>query len=223
MLLAAAMPIKRALMSVNVVLLLMFWVVASAQDVPVIDLTTVHIQKLKREPTQGMLVGGVAGGNPSWPLQVRLISAREDRDVHPPALVYEFELKNTGKAAIDLPVDPSPRDVEPADAAIKRYQYVHANITFQFGKESAGLKAESLQLYGNPSATGTSRRLAPGSAVRIRAKSDLMGSSLETGGVPLTMNASLTLFRSVVKGNTLEERQIMGPVESSNSVEVVVR
>ena len=45
----------------------------------------------------------------------------------------------------------------------------------------------------------------------------------ETGGVPLTMNASLTLFRSVVKGNTLEERQIMGPVESSNSVEVVVR
>ncbi|MGH9569823.1 MAG: hypothetical protein ACRD4F_09285, partial [Candidatus Angelobacter sp.] len=142
---------KKPVMTVNVILLLMIWVFASAQNVPVIDLTTAHVQKQRRAPSEGLVVGGVPGGTPSWPLQIRLISAREESGVHPPALVYEFELRNSGKESIDLPVDPSPRDVEPADPAIKSYQYVGATIGLEF-PESAGIKSESLKLYGSESA-----------------------------------------------------------------------
>ncbi len=216
------MPVKKKLIRANIVVLLIIGVFSSAQDVPVIDLTTAHVQKQRRAPSEGMVVGGVPGGKPSWPLQMRLISARQEGNVQPPALVYELELRNTGRQPIDLPVDPSPRDVEPADPAIKSYQYVSASIALQF-TESAGIKAESLNLYGSESARGTTKRLAPGSAVRIRARADLMGTSLKTGGTPLSASAIFTLHQSFVKGNTLEDRQIMGPVGSLNTVQVAVR
>lgn len=216
------MPVIKAVMTVNVVMLLMVWAMSSAQDVPVIDLTTTHVQKQRRAPSEGMVVGGVPGGKPSWPLQIRLISAREESGVHPPALVYEFELRNSGKESIDLPVDPSPRDVEPADPAIRSYQYVSASIALQF-PESTGIKADSLKLYGSESASRTTRLLAPGSAIRIRARADLMETSLETGGTPLTVSAIFTLHQSFVRGKTLEDRQTMGPVDSLNTVQVVVR
>jgi hypothetical protein len=215
------MPVKKALMAVNMVMLLMVWVLSSAQDVPVIDLTTAHVQKQRRAPSEGMMVGGVPGGNPSWPLQMRLISARKEGGGHPPDLVYEFELRNTGREAINLPIDPSPRDVEPTDPAIRSYQYVNAIIGVEFA-ESAGIKSESLKLYGSESATGTSRRLAPGAAIRIRARADLMGSPLDAGGTPLTISAIFTLHRSLVRGKTLEDRQIMGPIESLNTIQVAL-
>lgn len=213
---------KKALMTVNVVMLLMIWVLSSAQDVPIIDLTTAHVQKQRRAPSEGMVVGGVPGGKPSWPLQMRLISARQEGDGHPPQLVYEFELRNTGREAIDLPIDPSPRDVEPTDPAIRSYQYVNAIIGVEFA-EPAGIKSQSLKLYGSESATGTSRRMAPGAAIRIRAKADLMGSPLDAGGTPLTISAIFTLHRSLVRGKTLEDRQIMGPIESLNTIQVALR
>lgn len=215
------MPVKRALVCVAVVVL-MVCVVASAQDVAVIDLTTAHVQKQRRAPSRGSLVGGVPGGKPSWPLQMRLISAREEGGVHPPALVYEFELRNTGSESIDLPVDPSPRDVEPARPAVQRYQYVSATVALEFGADSAGIKAEPLRLYGSESARGSRRLLAPGSAIRIRAKANLMGTSLAANGAPITIHASFALYRSSVKGDTLADRQIMGPVESSNTLQLAV-
>jgi hypothetical protein len=216
------MSVKRVLMLENVVVLLMVCILSLAQDLPVIDLTNAHIQKQKRAPSRGMVVGGVPGGKASWPLQMRLISARAEGDVPSPALVYELELRNSGSQPIDLPVDPSPRDVEPADPAIRSYQYLTASIALEVATKSGGIKVESLELYGSEFAPGTSRRLAPGSAIRIRSKAKVMGASLNGDSAPLTISAIFALHRSFITGDTLEDRQIMGPVESSNTLQVAV-
>lgn len=197
------------------------------QDVPVIDLTTAPVHPLTREPHKGSLIGGVAGGNPSWPLAIQLISAREEPDAESQVLIYEIELRNTGKTPIDLPVDPSARDVEPSDPAVKRYEFVSASIALELHPDSAGMQLDALKLYGSELASGTKRRLDPGSALRFRAKSKITGVSQDQTqdgrNMPRTISAFFFMHQNVVTSDSIETRQIMGPVNSSNAVPITVR
>ena len=206
----------------NVIVLLACFLLS--QEVPLIDLTTAPVYPRVKEPTQGRVIGGAAGGEPSWPLQVKLVSARQEMSEEASFIVYEIELRNTGKNAIDFPVDPSLRDIEPAGPSVKSYEYVSALITIQAQPARGRLKLKPLGLYGAESSPGTQRRLMPGDAIRIRAKARFTQES--DGAVPnglsppFAISAFLTLYREVVTGDSVETRQFMGPIESSNLVPI---
>lgn len=199
----------------------------AAQQVPVIDLTTVPVQELTWAPARGHVVGGAPGGKPWWPLEIELISAREEPAVDAPALICEIEIRNQGKTPIDLPVDPSPRDVEPADPSVKSFEFVSASIALWIHPDSRTSKAPpSINVYGAELVSGTKRRLAPGAALRFRAKARIPPSK-ETSAqndvrTPRTISASFSMDRNVVTRDLIEKRQIMGPIDSSNVIPITV-
>jgi hypothetical protein len=199
---------------------------AVAQEVPIIDLTTVPVHQQTRAPTKGSVVGGIPGGKPSWPLQIELVSAREEPAVDSPVLICEVEVRNIGKIPVDLPVDPSPRDVEPADPSVKSFEFVSASIGLWLHPDTGTLKVDSINVYGAEFVSGTKRRLAPGSALRFRAKARISQtaetSALKDLRTPRTISAVFTMHRNVATPDLLETRQIMGPIESSNVVPVTV-
>ncbi|MGC2743503.1 MAG: hypothetical protein WA672_09965 [Candidatus Angelobacter sp.] len=144
-----------------------------------------------------------------------------------PVLIYEIELRNRGKQPIDLPVDPNPRDVEPADPAVKLYEFVSASIALELHPESDALRFEALKLYGTELVSGTRRRLEPGSALRFRAKSKITGASQNPTqndrNTPRTISAFFFMHWNTVNSDSIDTRQIMGPIDSSNVIPITFR
>jgi hypothetical protein len=84
--------------------------------------------------------------------------------------IAELEIRNTSGRHLEIPVDPSSRDLEPASASTP-YRYVSAYL-WLLAEPNAEQKmpVSGLHLYGSKTVSGTLRDLAPGEAIRIRAK-----------------------------------------------------
>jgi hypothetical protein len=209
---------------VNAALILLSGCLILLQETPLIDLTAVPVHEQNSPPSKGSVVGGLPGGKNPWPLQLKLISARVQPDPDGPVVIYEVELRNSGIASIDIPINPSPAAIEPSDRSVKSYQYVNASIALAPQSETPNFKLTPLALYGAPSLPGTQTRLLPGRAIRIRAKSKLLedatGSSRMQMNPTLTLTANFSLNNSSVHNDEIEQRQVMGPISSSNSVSV---
>jgi hypothetical protein len=160
----------------KIVGILVFAVFLIAQNVPVpvIELTnTVVLQRL-REPTTASASGnsiGYQGGIPEpAPINLELISLTGSQSDKTSVLIGEFQLRNVSGKDMDIPVDPSSRDLEPTSPATP-YRYLKAYIWLSAepgAKE--GTPSTGLFLYGAKAVPMSLRTLKPGQAVRIRAR-----------------------------------------------------
>ena len=155
-----------------------FWIIVAtalvAQGTPasLLDLTNVPVRHRLREPVtasgSGHAVGYQGGLRPPLPiaLQLRSLEKSDSRDM----AVAELEIRNTSGKHLEIPVDPSSRDLEPASASTP-YRYVSAYL-WLLAEPNAEQKmpVDGLRLYGSKKVSGTLRDLAPGEAIRIRAK-----------------------------------------------------
>jgi hypothetical protein len=155
------------------ILLLTTSMAAQAVSVPVIDLTHVIARQRLREPTtasgSSSSVGYEGSILPASSLVFTLISLKRNQSNDSSKFVGELELRNTGRDNIEIPVDPSSRDLEPMSSAAS-YDYVKAYIWLA-AEQAAGqnLPGAGLPLYGARSVPASLRTLKPGDAVRIRA------------------------------------------------------
>ncbi len=160
-------------MSFNVVKLLLLAVFLGQQQIPVVDLTNVRVRARLREPASasgsGSLVGYSASTPPIHPLTLRIVKLSWVPEGGSAGLRCEIELKNVSKHLIDVPLDPSSRDIEPASAATP-YEYLNAVLWVEHtGPAGSSVVARRLSLYGARTVTESLKTLQPGEAVRIRA------------------------------------------------------
>src|SRR5205809_5749683 len=148
-----------------------------AQNMAESDLTNVVVRPRLREPTTASSSAtsiGYGDGGPqpssSFPLALKLISIQKTSVYEDALLVYVVELSNVGKHPLELPVDPSPRDVEPASPSVP-YEYLNGYIWLgTAGNNAHSSPSGGLSVYGAKSAAGSLRILKPGEAIRIRAR-----------------------------------------------------
>ncbi|MGH9564498.1 MAG: hypothetical protein ACRD4I_00805 [Candidatus Angelobacter sp.] len=146
--------------------------VTQGTPAPLLDLTNVPVRHRLREPVtasgSGHVVGYQVGLRPQPPvsLQVRSLNKSDS----PGMAVAELEIRNTSRRHLEIPVDPSSRDLEPASASTP-YRYVSAYLwLLAEPKAEQKMPATGLHLYGSRTVSGTLRDLGPGEAIRIRAK-----------------------------------------------------
>jgi len=126
-----------------------------AQNVAELDLTNVVVRPRLREPTtassSAASIGyGDSGPQPSssFPLALKLISIQKTSVHEDTLLVYVVELSNVGKHPVELPVDPSPRDVESASPSVP-YEYLNGYIWLgTTGNAARGSPSSGLSVYG---------------------------------------------------------------------------
>src|SRR6476646_4057573 len=144
------------------------------QEVPLVDLTNVVVRPRLREPISasgsGSLVGYATTRPQAQPLSLEIVKLGRAPSLTPAALIFcEVQLQNIGKRPIDIPVDPSSRDMEPALVATP-YEYLNAVLWFQNSSSTDSTPlARKLPLFGARNVSGSLKTLQPGEAIRIRA------------------------------------------------------
>ena len=139
---------------------------------PLLDLTNVPVRHRLREPVMASGSGHSAGyegrQTPPSPLVLQLRSLAKGDS--PDTAIAELEIRNTSKRHLEIPVDPSSRDLEPASPRTP-YRYRTAYL-WLLAEPNAEQKtpAAGLRLYGSKAVPGTLRDLAPREAIGIRAK-----------------------------------------------------
>jgi hypothetical protein len=179
----------------------------ASQEVPLVDLTNAVIHKRLREPLTASISGGSAGYNESVPppppaMKLTLISAHLQSVNAGHAIIYEVELRNLSDQPIDVPVDPSPRDIEPSAANVP-YEFFNARLWIGVQPQPESSKPSSgMSLYGTKNNAETIRRLNPGEGLRFRAKTNLeallQGNPAATTEGISAIRAFLTLYRVTV-------------------------
>jgi hypothetical protein len=150
----------------------------ASQEVPLVDLTNAVIHKRLREPLSASISGGSVGYYESVPppppaMKLTLISARPQSGNTGQAVIYEVELRNLSDQPIDIPLDPSPRDIEPSAANVP-YEFFNARLWIGMQAQAESSKPGSgISLYGARHNAATLRTLSPGGAVRFRVKTSL--------------------------------------------------
>lgn len=187
-----------------VIMVLLFGSVPGLQETPLVDLTSAIARNRLREPAtasgSGSMVAYEGRSQPADAVSLELVSLQATSDDHGPILVCEIQLRNTGKQAIEIPVDLSSRDVEPASAAMP-YQYLNGEIWLSTVTDAeTRLPSKGLSLYGAPAAAGSLRTLKPGSAIRIRAKltRDAVSGGDQLKSTPPQVRAFFALWRDSV-------------------------
>ncbi|HEV2987441.1 MAG TPA: hypothetical protein VG759_03295 [Candidatus Angelobacter sp.] len=213
--------------------LIVFCGILGAQNVPELDLTNVVVRPRLREPTtassSATSIGyGDSGSLPSspFPLTLKLISIQKT-SVHEDALlVYVVELSNVDKHPLELPVDPSPRDVESASSSVP-YEYLNGYFWLGLATTAGGSPSGGLSVYGARSAAGSLRILKPGEAIRIRARipAEQVLNVGEGSGSSPQVRAFFSLYHDSVglRGNSglhLDAKPVFQAIPSSNMLEV---
>jgi hypothetical protein len=159
-------------------MLTVFWIIVATALVtqgspaPLLDLTNVPVRHRLREPVtasgSGHSAGYEGGLKPPSPLALQLRSL--EKGDSPDTAIAELEIRNTSRRHLEIPVDPSSRDLEPASPRIP-YRYITAYL-WLLAEPNAEQKMPTtgLHLYGSKAVPGTLRDLAPGEAIGIRAK-----------------------------------------------------
>jgi hypothetical protein len=214
--------------------LMVFCGVLVAQKVPELDLINVVVRPRLREPTtassSATSIGyGNSGTQPSssFPLALKLISIQKTSVQKDTLLVYVVELSNVGKDPLELPVDPNPRDVEPASPSVP-YEYLNGSIWLRAVDNARGSSPSGgLSIYGAKNAAGSLRILKPGEAIRIRARmpAEQVLNVGEGSGSSPQVRAFFSLFHNSVglRGNSglhLDAKPIFQAIPSSNILEI---
>jgi hypothetical protein len=215
----------------NLLKLLLLAALLGQQQVPLVDLTNVPVHPRLREPISasgsGSLVGYATATPQSHPLSLQIVKLAWVPSSKSAALLCEIQLENISKHSIDVPVDPSSRDVEPASAATP-YQYLNAVIWF----ENAGLAdrsalARKLSLYGARNAAGSLKTLQPGEAIRIRANvpTGFFPGEPQNGPPAGQFKAHFALYHDYVHPVRQEDlgveiQSLMSGIESGNTMAV---
>jgi len=123
--------------------------------------TTGPIRQRLREPD----IGRGGGSGRRVPIQVAIGSTGAPTDENGKT-VFEFMLTNSGKADLEIPICPHPRDLEPVDAkAIYSVKVLGLYVTSNKGQTN--ILPGQAHLYGNDATPGTLMRLTPGQSVRV--------------------------------------------------------
>jgi hypothetical protein len=206
---------------------------SAAQDSPVtvIDLTHTAVRRRYREPTtasaSGNSVGYQGGIRQPSPLNLELISLKRNQSDEVVILIGEFELRNVSREDLDIPVDPSSRDLEPASPATP-YRYLKAYIWLAAeprAKES--MPTTGLFLYGARSVPSSLRTLKPGQAMRIRAKIPASSVLQDESGRDMHHAKSVRAFLAVFNESITPQRdglhssteEVFPAISSSTAVE----
>jgi hypothetical protein len=180
---------------------------AQENSVPLIDLTNTVVQRRLREPAtasaEGNAIAYTGRIEPSPPLALELISLKKQKSDGDVRWIVEVEVRNATKQELDRPVDPSSRDLEPASPSVP-YRYLKASIWLAEepeAKEKENVRTHSLLLYGAKSVPKSLRTLAPGQAVRIRARisaTRLLAEAPASGNQNKSIRAFLAIFSESV-------------------------
>lgn len=170
--------------------------VLQASPAPLLDLTNVPVRHRLREPVtasgSGHMEGYQGGLRQPSPLALQIRSL--EKSGSPDMAIAELEIRNTSSRHLEIPVDPSSRDLEPASPSTP-YRYLSAYL-WLLPEPNADQKmpVTGLRLYGSRRIPGTLRDLGPEEAIRVRAKIPIAPStSGAMTGVP-KMRAFLALF-----------------------------
>lgn len=197
-----------------------------------IDLTGVVPRDRVREPTTTSTSGGGVGGNgpvaQTAPFNMRILSATTDLSGSEPSVTFEVELKNVSDRSREFPVDPNLADFEPEGSDVP-YRYLSSSITLRLEEPQRSWASQSVMLYGSRALSESIENLAPGSALRIRARAVLkangpVASSAQTS--PRVGAVFLLQQNQVGKQNGYlhqKSKQILPEVVSSNVVLLSVK
>jgi hypothetical protein len=135
-------------------------------------------------------------------------------------LTYEVKLENTGNRTVKIPWMPSPRDIEPTTPG--PYEYQMAGLAPELVDSSGQVKVlEAVAIYGS-GATSTTRELAPGQWVRIRAKSRLnlrgpdLASFVSAGQDSVRVGVVWSLYRVSFAEQNGQYHETLIPVDQQN-------
>lgn len=214
----------------NLLKLLLLAALLGQQQVPLVDLTNVLVRPRLREPVSasgsGSLVGYATTRPQTQPLSLEIVNVARAPSLTPAALICEVQLQNIGKHPIDIPVDPSSRDMEPALAATP-YEYLNAVLWFQNSSitDSSPL-TRKLSLFGARNISGSLKTLQPGEAIRIRANVPAPPQSeAQNGPQDRTLKAYFALYHDTIRpiGHDqlgVEIQTLMPGIESGNALAV---
>ncbi len=212
-----------------------------AQERAYLDATRAPIRQRQREPTTGS--GGVMGsareGQKPTPQPLTLILTVFGRPVLARGEVFEYEvqIRNASDRQMELPLDLSPADIEPANPRAS-YQYESAAIFLnaRLGDNRSLTLENPVLLFGSRSVTSTTLTLQPGEWVRIKAKGRAIPSNPNDAWPPpdfasqeVSGTLTATLMRSANSfiprsgGNSHEESRPIAEVISSNALTVQFR
>jgi hypothetical protein len=160
----------------------------NGQEVRYIDLTTVQQRTELRCPpaptvkfeTDAPCLRGGSGGSsvpdaapdPRDPRALGIYVLRvTPTDIDPTQpFEAEFQVLNTGRLSIDLPVSPHLSDLQPGDASLAFSYFSLAPVTMAPVEPYAEVRSFGLvQLYGSPVHDGTMIVLQPGEWIRVKA------------------------------------------------------
>jgi hypothetical protein len=176
--------------------------VAQSAPTPLLDITNVPVHDRLRQPVtasgSGHQVTSEAGLESLVPISLRLVSL--NKSGNPGAVTAEVELRNVSHRDLEIPVDPSSRDVEPV-SPLSSYRYLTAYVWLALDTETEQrIASRGLHLYGSRQIPETLRILKSGEALRIRANLPLPPSlhnvtvSDQSGAPAFKIRAFLALF-----------------------------
>jgi hypothetical protein len=145
------------------------------------------------------------------------------------SVIAEMEVRNSSGHDLDIPVDPSSRDLEPASPSTPyRYQTTYIWLVAEPGARET-MPTRGLFLYGSKTVPNSMRTLAPGQALRIRAILTPGGLSHEAPENTTRHTEAVRAFLSISNNSVTVERdgslhshteQAVPTVSSFNMVEV---
>jgi len=195
-----------------------------ASPAPLLDLTNVPVRHRLREPVTATGSGhmeGYQGSPPPSPVALQIRSL--EKSGSPDMAIAELEIRNTSSRHLEIPVDPSSRDLEPASPSTP-YQYLSAYLWLLPEPDAEQkMPATGLHLYGSKAVPGTLRDLPPGEAIRVRAKIPIAPTTSVAMSEAPKMRAFLALFDESMKpgkdGIHSNTEELLPTISSANVAE----
>jgi hypothetical protein len=181
---------------------------------PALGQLTVDATGPIREMRRTASIGGGGSVGRKVPLQVAMktTGAPPDEDGK---TVVEFNLTNSGKTDLIIPISPHPGDLEPANPNAS-YSLRVLGLFVTSDKKQAKVLQGGANLYGSDILTGTQISVAPGESIRVIGRVALPRTpATEKEGPVFVGHASLNnLTFKVMNGKTVFDMQQIGSSSS---------